>query len=392
MAPQRFQPRIRRALAAWHKWVFDRRFALAVLASLLILLIIGVQVSDNWTDLKSADWLMVSGFPVGLIFLCSTLGVQRRFEDMIETLSDRSVLRFMEPCDGVARPVEEEDRRRKLRDEAKSQIEESASVWGVIVSLIVGALCLFITIRLLKFNFGSLAQPLLICATVTLMSLGCGLRLGRMACYGWQGLRYKDLNVGGQRLAVRPQLGHPDGSSGLAPVGGFYRFQIGTMSWLIVYAVTWLLILQFAEALPFVRNGRLSEIQFVLFALFLVFFALQVFGFILPMVSIHVELKLFQSQQKEQAESRYYELADVREKLDMAPDAVGMDRALQAIFLRNHYEDLRTMRRWPAAFGTMFNFWLGRLLGGGIAVAAFFGDLPSVVNFFAGIIGPNSGI
>jgi hypothetical protein len=331
---------------------------------------------------------MATGFPVGLLFLYATLGVQHRFENMIEILSKRGVLRFMELRDGKDQPVEEETRRRELREAAKTQIEENASVWGVIVSLIVGLLCLYVTVGLLKFNFDLLGRSLLICAAVTLLSLGCGLRLGRMACYGWQGLRYKDLKVRGLRLAVRPQLGHPDGSSGLAPVGRFYRFQIGTMFWLIVYLLGWVVALEVFDNLPFVPNGKAVNIniQAVLFTLFMVIFTLQVFGFLLPMWSIHIELGRFQRVQKDQAEFRYHELAEVRERLGRKPDSVETDRALQAILLRNHYEDLRTMRRWPAAFGTMFNFWLGRLFGGGIAMAAFFGDLPSVVKFFAGVL------
>lgn len=352
----------RRRLAALHGRIFARRKVFSWIMAGLILVALVQDLWQHWGDLKRIDWMILTGLPVGLAFVVATNDVRRRFDALVDSLSNQDILRFMRhgPGAGLEGLVEDPGRRDRLRRRAKRRIEEEAALWGFAVCLLFVPLCLvvlelLITAKDIEFT----ARAALLHAVVVPMSLVCGLRLGRMACYGWQGLSYRTFTVGHSSVLIEPMAGHADGSAGLSPIGAFYSYQVGRMTWLVGYLVIWLLLLTYVEDGTFVQGELQTAVSLGLLALFGLIFLMQWLGFFLPMVSIHRELAAWRA---EAAERHYTQLSAFRHALAGGAARADPERALQAIVLRHEREDLASLNLWPVSSETLRNFWIGKAL------------------------------
>ena len=353
---------LRRRLAALHGWIFARRKLFSRIMACLILAVLVQDLWLHWDFPKQIDWMILSGLPVGLAFVMATNDVRRRFDALVDSLSNQDILRFRRHARGAGPEglVEDSHRRDRLRARAKRRIEEEAAVWGFAVCLLFVPLCLIVLDLLIAAKgIEFTVRAALLHVVVVPMSLVCGLRLGRMACYGWQGLSYRTFTVGRNSVLIEPMAGHADGSSGLSPIGAFYSYQVGRMTWLVGYLLTWLLLLTYVERGTFVQVELQAKLSLGLLALFCLIFLMQWLGFFLPMLSIHRELAAWRA---EAAERHYAQLSAFRHALAGAAARVDPERALQAIVLRQDRDDLASLNLWPVSSETLRNFWIGKAL------------------------------
>ncbi|MDH3597395.1 MAG: hypothetical protein OEU09_18740 [Rhodospirillales bacterium] len=371
---------VRGVLAAIHGWIFAHCTEFVCLTAGLVSLLIGLEFWAHWGDWLRIDWMVVSGLPVGLAFIWATNNVRGRFDDMIDKLSEQKVLRFSEGLDEQGQPklVEDEARRLPLRRAAEKRIEEDAALWGGGIAFLFVPLCFYVAHQLAA----DLAEPRrwLFLLVIAAMSLVCALRLGRMVCYGWQGLRYRIRKVVDRQISIRPEIGHPDGHSGLEPIGAFYDYQAGKMMWLIVYLLVWLLVCALWPNPPFIPGGGegAARVFYLLLTLFAFLFVLQVLGFVVPMWSFRKELDLFRQEQMTVYQASYKQLAEIREELENVGRAERPELPMHALYLRHYCEDVLSMSRWPVAGRTLINFWLGKVATGSVALLAVYSDLADI--------------
>lgn len=364
--------RLRRRLADVHDWIFEKRNVSTAVMLVLVLFYVALELSVHWLQWARVNWMIVTGLPVGLLFIWRTNDIRARFEDMADGLAEQDLLRFTSPgCspdDEIF--VEDAERRATLRQAAKNRIEEEAALWGFFICLLFVPLCVFV----LYLVTGDEPIPLraFLCLVVLLMAFACGLRMGRMACYGWQGRSYKTKAIDGCLVTIVPRLGHPDGGAGLAPIGRFYNHQVGKMAWLIGFLLVWLIVLALFPAQPFVADQYPPRTSQGLLALFVLIFLLQILGFFLPMRSIHQQL----GHWKEKAMARNFaELKRIEDSQHEGWEAEDPGLVLRKIDLRHQREDIADMGLWPVSMETLRQFWLGKFASVSIALLAGYNDI-----------------
>lgn len=362
--------RLRRVLAAVHDWIFERRTVSTVLMLLPVCLYAALELGVHWGRWAQINWMIVSGLPVGLLFIWRTNDVRARFEEMVDGLSAAGFLRFARPLRGPDRGplIEDEGRRAALRDAAKARIEEDAALWGFCVSLVFVPLCLLVLYHVSRDE--PTAMRAFLYWVVVLMAFACGLRIGRMACYGWQGLSYRTMAIEDCRVTISPSLGHPDGGAGLAPIGRFYNHQAGKMAWLIGFLLVWLIILSAFHDRPFVAAQYPPETSEGLLVLFGLILGQQILGFFLPMWSIHRQLGRWKARAMQRNFDAFKHIETCR---NGGGDAEGL--VLLKIDLRHEREDIAAMGLWPASMETLRKFWLGKAASVSIGLAAGYNDL-----------------
>ena len=372
---------LRRGLAEIHNWIFERRKASTAIMLVMVAAYAALELSAHWLRWAEVNWMIVTGLPVGLLFIWRTNDIRRRFEDMADGLSAQGFLRFATP----GSPPEDEDyvedagRRAELHEAAKRRVEEDAAVWGFRIALVFVPLCIFVLHVVTRDEPG--AMQVLLYVVVIFMAFACGLRIGRMACYGWQGLSYRTMAIDDCRVTIVPSLGHPDGSAGLAPIGRFYNHQVSKMAWLIGFLLVWLVILALFREQAFVRDHYPAGTSQGLFALFLLIFAQQILGFFLPMWSIHQQLGAW----KDRAIQRNFEAFSQIEACQQnggpeGPDAEDTGLVLRKLDLRPQRDDIAAMGLWPVSMDTLRQFWLGKLASVSVALFAGYND---ITDFFA---------
>ena len=369
--------RFRRGLAAVHNWVFERRRVSTALMLLLVVLYAALELQAHWGFWAEVNWMILTGLPVGLLFIWRTNDIRARFEAMADGLSAEGFLRFASPGrnpdDEVF--VEDGERRAALQAAAKTRIEEEAALWGFCISLVFVPLCLLVLHLVTRDE--PAAMKVLLYLVVVLMACACGLRIGRMACYGWQGLSYKTMAIEDCRVAIVPSLGHPDGGAGLSPIGRFYNHQVGKMAWLIGFLLVWLIILSLFHDRPFVAAQYPPETSEGLLALFGLIFLQQILGFFLPMWSIHRQLGRWKARAMQRNFDAFKHIGTCRHGGGEAGEA-GL--VLRKIDLRHERDDIAAMGLWPVSMETLRQFWLGKAASVSIALAAGYNDIAGFAN------------
>lgn len=364
--------RVRRRLADFHNRIFERRSVSTAAMLVLVLFYAALELSSHWLQWAQVNWMIVTGLPVGLLFVWRTNDIRSRFEGMADDLAEHELLRFASPGRSPDEEIFVEDagRRETLRNEAKTRIEEDAALWGFATCLIFVPLCIFVLY--LVTGHEPVPVKVFLYLIVILMAFACGLRMGRMACYGWQGLSYKTMAIKNCLVTIVPRLGHPDGSAGLAPIGRFYNHQVGKMAWLIGFLLIWLIILSLFHTQPFVAAQYPHRTSQGLLALFTLIFSLQFLGFFLPMWSIHQQLGSW----KEKAIKRTFEeLKQIEADQHQGREAEDPGLVLRKIDLRHQREDIADMGLWPVSMETLRQFWLGKCASISIALLAGYNDI-----------------
>ncbi len=369
---------VRRRLADIHGWIFERRRVSTRIMLVLVLVYVALELKANFPHWSQVNWMIVTGLPVGWLFIWSTNDIRSLFEKMADGLNEQELLHFTSAGGnpGERVPVKDSGRHQALHELAKYQVEEDAAIWGFSFSLIFVPLCLLV----LHLVTGSEAAPMkaFLYMTVIVMAVACGMRIGRMACYGWQGLRYRTMDIDGCSVTLVPRLGHPDGGAGLAPIGRFYNRQVGKMTWLIGFLLVWLIILALFDDQPFITRQYPEGTSLGLFALLVLILSLQILGFFVPMSSIHRQL----SSWKEAAMKRNFaELKRIETTQEQGAAAQDPVLVLRKIDLRHDREDIGSMGLWPVSMETLRQFWLGKLASVSIAALAGYNDLISFASY-----------
>ena len=363
---------VRRRLAQYHNWIFERRHVSTWVMLALVLSYVALELQADFPQWSKVNWMIVTGLPVGWLFIWSTNNIKSLFEKMADGLNEQELLHFASArnASGERLIVRDAGRRQALHDQAKRQVEEDAAIWGFSFSLAFVPLCLVV----LHYASGdeTVAMKAFLYLTVVIMAVACGMRIGRMACYGWQGLQYRTMEVDGCSVTLVPRLGHPDGGAGLAPIGRFYSRQVGRMAWLIVFLLVWLVLLGVSDKDSFITQQYPGETSLGLFALLVLILTLQILGFFVPMSAIHRQLGCW----KDAAMKRNFaELKQVEQSQQngQSPDDPGL--VLRKIDLRHEREDIAAMGLWPVSMDTLRQFWLGKFASLSIAVLASYNDI-----------------
>ncbi len=373
--------KFRSSLTTVHDWIYQRRGTSTVIMLGLVALYAALELGSNWMQWAQVKWMLVTGLPVGFLFIWRTNDIRARFEEVADRLSKEKFIRFAgldHSPDNLAL-IEDDEEQAVLHEKAKARVEEDAAVWGFTVCLIFVPLCFFV-LHLINRDAGSEMQVLLQ-IVVLLMAIACGLRIGRMACYGWQGLSYKTMKIEDRRVAILPKLGHPDGGAGLAPIGRFYNLQVSKMAWLIGFLLVWLLILAWFSDQPFVEDHYPAGTSQGLFALLALIFLQQILGFFLPMWSIHRQLRSWKDQEMER---NFDELRELESRQQHGSEAQAMALFLRKIDLRQQRADIATMGLWPVSLSTLRKFWVGKAATASIALVASYNDISDFLTRFIG--------
>ncbi len=181
---------LRRRLAKFHNWIFDRRHVSTQIMLGLVLFYVALElgfyvVLELWGHsprLSDVNWMIVTGLPVGWLFIWSTNNIKSLFEQMADGLNEQELLHFASAGDNPGEKVIVRDagRHQALHEQAKRQVEEDAAIWGFSFSLLFVPLCL-VVLRLASDNEAVLIKAYLY-LTVIIMAVACGMRIGRMAC------------------------------------------------------------------------------------------------------------------------------------------------------------------------------------------------------------------
>jgi len=370
-----------RGLTAVHNWIYKRRWASTKIMLALVALYTALELASHWTQWAQVKWMIVTGLPVGLLFIWRTNDIRARFEQMADGLSEDKFIRFasLDHSPDNEALIEDDEEQAALHEKAKARVEEDAAVWGFTVCLIFVPLCFFV-LHLVNREAPTEMQALLQ-VVVLFMAVACGLRMGRMACYGWQGLSYKTMEIEDRRVAILPKLGHPDGGAGLAPIGRFYNLQVGKMAWLIGFLLVWLIILAWFSDRSFVEVHYPAGTSQGLFALLALIFLQQILGFFVPMWSIHRQLRGW----KEGAiERNFKELRQVEARQQNGGEVEATGLVLRKIDLRQQREDIAAMGLWPVSMSTLRNFWFGKAATASIALVASYNDITDFWTRFVG--------
>ncbi len=372
---------LRRSLAEIHDWIFNRRKVSTAIMLVMVIAYAVLELSAHWLRWAEVNWMILTGLPVGLLFIWRTNDIRARFEDMADGLSAQGFLRFANPR---SRPededfVEDAERRAALHEAAKKRVEEDAALWGFRISLVFVPLCIFV----LHLVSGEEATPMkvLLYLVVIFMAFACGLRIGRMACYGWQGLSYRTLAIEDCLVTIVPSLGHPDGGAGLAPIGRFYNHQVGKMAWLIGFLLVWLVILALFRDHAFVSAQYPPGTSQGLLALFVLIFAQQILGFFLPMWSIHRQLGAWKDRAMQRNFDALKQIEACRQNGHRdGPEAEDTGLVLRKLDLRHQRDDIAAMGLWPVSMETLRQFWFGKAASVSIALVAGYNDLAGIAN------------
>ncbi len=370
-----------RGLTAAHNWIYERRRASTTIMLGLVALYMALELSRNWMQWAEVKWMLVTGLPVGLLFIWRTNDIRARFEEMADRLSREKFIRFADFGDSKDQLalVEDDEEQAALHEKAKARVEADAAVWGFTICLIFVPLCFFV---LHQINSDAASEmQILLNLIVLFMGIACGLRMGRMACYGWQGLSYKTMEIENHRVTILPNLGHPDGGAGLAPIGRFYSLQVGKMAWLIGFLLIWLVVLAWFSHLSFVKIHYPAETSQGLFALLALIFLQQILGFFVPMWSIHQQLR---SWKEAAIEQNFLDLRKVEARQQSGGEAEATALVLRKIDLRQQREDIAAMGLWPVSMSTLRKFWLGKATTASIALVASFNDITDFWTRFGG--------
>jgi hypothetical protein len=311
----------------------ERGVALILTAAVFVAL---VARELRASGLRASDWdlLFMSGCATAVAGLWLARGQDRRFEVMLGRLGERHALvRRRERQTIGGRRVARRDVA-TFRNDLKTRAEAWATVGGVIVAAVMVGL--FVIFYILA------GRPALVALGGTLVGASGGFligrHLGRMVCYG-----LLDRFLDRKQMHFRAVPGHVDGAAGLKPLGDFFLRQAGLLAVPAVFLLVWTLIF----LLP-AWHDRYEYWQAPYLGLLAAVIALELAAFVVPLWSVHGDMKANKLACLPDADRLGGEIARVRRELER--DLSGDDRGalrdrLDQLMAR--YREIETMPTWP---------------------------------------------
>ena len=113
-----------RGLTAAHNWIYERRRASTTIMLGLVALYMALELSRNWMQWAEVKWMLVTGLPVGLLFIWRTNDIRPRFEEMADRLSKEKFIRFADFGDSKDQLalVEDDEEQAALHEKAKARV------------------------------------------------------------------------------------------------------------------------------------------------------------------------------------------------------------------------------------------------------------------------------
>lgn len=311
------------------------------------------------------DWLFISGvitaFP-GLRLAILLPGQMGRVLDRLRVSGSLVV------TNGVEQPLSEA----QLKT-FKDQFAARSARWALNGG-IVGIVIILLSILSISYyrtslfsiidHFGSiLADPLdtiflvgfVIFLVVEMCGMyGIGYYLGYAVSNGRLGYLLKQ-----QAIAVKVQLGHPDGVVGLRPIGNFYFQQAVLLAIPALFlAIWWMLI----GVVPYFADlyARWHTPYLIMFVIVLIVEVLAFFG---PLWSFHQAMQVQKTKLLEEADKLGQDIASMQKDLAKGTSSRKAD-ALKAQLeaMQQRYKNIQDMPTWPIDTSTLGKF-AGSLVG-----------------------------
>ena len=354
-------------LDEWRRWVLFYLSAGTVLA-------VAWDLVVYWNACKLVDWILLTGFPIGLFVLYKSSDLHRRFNNLARGLARQGILEAYEP--GRSRPpafrrelppqpVPAGDPSLNIQDrilvfrEARGQIIRHAAV----MSVLVGALFLALSIAVTGTGSGEghweLRLTNYLAALKAIFGLVVGIRLGRIAAYGIMMWTYPLINVelSGRRFRLRldPQPGHPDHVCGLKPIGDFWSFEATVLILPLAYILAWIGLMNTSLG-PEIQVKLLDNHSTYVFAA-MVLLLLQVFALWVPMLS----LRRVMGRAKQDLQGRADELAQRAANLKYAMLHANSKKARDEAEKRHEellkaFQDFEQVPLWPISARTLRSY------------------------------------
>lgn len=361
------------------KWIVSTLISLVALYT-------AFEILANWDELKNINLIAITGFGTGLLFLWHSHGIKVRFESLFDQVINDGVVYFWRDFKNPdsAHSTQGLERQVQLREGAKEDLERRAHWWGLAVGLALALLSLMWFLGVLFPISDSLADRVAFATAILIVPMlvfVCGLRLGRMACYGWRGTRYRSYMFEGHGVALNPQIGHPDGLCGLSVIGAFYLSLIWQMLIPLAYCLAWSWLLHTGQPPAYLMNsfeGVLREmnapawsssigpllsgfspvnsVQLAIDGALAVTIALQFLGFFAPMWIMHRELKSIKKDKQVEVRKERETIERLENSLKQASGSERSEIMAQIVFHRGLCRETWNMPVWPASFGVLGQF------------------------------------
>lgn len=282
-----------------------------------IILVVGVQYYNAGIDIRSWDWMLISGLVVFAVAVANVDRVRPRFDQCCNRLFDRGILQ--------PGTLSQEALREKFAKGSGTFALRGAGLAAAAIAIGFG-FALWQDFHPAQLGLGVIEIGLAFVA---------GGYLGEMAYLGQLGRSISDGDV---TLNLDPW--HADQTAGMKPVGDFYFFQAGFATLPAAYLAIWLVIL---PLWPDYANW-----YYPFAGLLCVAIVLQILAIFVPMVSIHAAML----DQKR----RWRQMIDEQLKENSAQRTAfleGTDSALQAemesalAVLANRHAQIEAMPTWP---------------------------------------------
>jgi hypothetical protein len=278
-----------------------------------VLLTLGYELIEFGSEIRSWDFLFLSGVVTLLGALWAASGQPGRFRKM-------------------RIPARENGRWRKKPPLPRSGGWENGT--GIVIMLLLAGL--------FAYNGTGRVSSAYIVLGAFAGAIGgflAGRVIGRSVAYS---LAVRSLVRSGR--APRPVPGHPDGAGGLRPIGDYFLYQGALLSIPAFFLAGWSLLFFIPELSEKYENWRSTYVA--LFAGSVIITAFAVFA---PLWAVHTHMLRKKQSMLAQADRQVApEIARLREQLrEDQPQATRVRRREKAADLRQEYVDLATMPTWP---------------------------------------------
>jgi len=297
-------------VARIEEWV-RRRFAVALaifvgVIALNELSLFGVHVG-HW------DWLYVTGSLTFFVGWRVALGLPRLAQDMVGRLAERQVLTGD-------------------TDRLHAHLARTTEAWSRALGMAIAAVVVLAFATALGPTFGGQAWFAFSAAVAGLL---VGRRIGASVAIARLGSAIER----GQ-WEIRTQPGHIDGAAGLKPIGDLYFRQAVILAIPAAFLAIWWL------AIPI--TGRYEHWRDPYLALLAVAIAVELAGFIMPMMSFHRIMRRQKRESLARADGVSRELHELEERLPHIVDDDERDSIADRVKrMQDYYRVVEGMPTWP---------------------------------------------
>ncbi|MGB8020219.1 MAG: hypothetical protein WCF04_03225, partial [Candidatus Nanopelagicales bacterium] len=264
----------------------------------------------------------------------------------------------------------------QLADLINERADRHARTWGVIIAAVI--LAAYTWVYVARGTFEREFVLVLLAAGGGYLA---GRVIGRMLAVSSMG-RIIECD---DRWAIHPQVASLDGAAGLAPVGVLYLRQASVLFIPAAFLATWWAVMPLLVSLG--HYERWNDWRTPYLALLPVALALEVIGFLGPMLSFHRQMKQFRDSHLVAVDAEVSKrLAEIEPRLGSTHDpderralkdeiAVLKERYATATQLPTWPIDRRVRRRFSVNNAVLLVPLVGKLLG----LSGFWADLAGVI-------------